>query len=155
MPNSLAKIDYVRLYRIGDESLDKEIFQFIKNHDIDYVTSQRDFKLCEILQENYVDSLFYLNEFIDIIKPYWNKTMVGPQINYISPLTMRSRSLQAGTQLFKSMSDIRHWFHNFKKDIFPYYLEIDYNSIHKYTFRYVQIDREDILPMKKDINNIY
>lgn len=141
-------MDYVKLYRINDLSLNKEIFQFIKNHDLDTIVTNRDFKLCELLQEEYSDPLLYLNEFIDIIKPYWNKTMVTSEISYISPLTMRSRSLMSSTQLFKSMSDIRHWFKNFKKDIFPYQFLIDYNSFHKYTFRSAQINPDDILPKK-------
>lgn len=135
-------MDYVKLYRIDRKSLDKEILLFIQNHDDDPTMTNRDFKLCILLKENYYDPLSYLNEFIDIIAPYWKVTMTQPAISYVSPLTLRSRSLHAATQVFKSMSDIKHWFKNFKKDIYPYTLSYDPSSFHKYTFRSAQVESE-------------
>ncbi len=136
-------MDYIKLYRIDRKSLDKEVLQFIQNHDSDSTIENRDFKLCILLKENYYDPLSYLNEFIDIIAPYWKVTMTQPAILYVSPITLRSRQLHASTQVFKTMSDIKHWFKNFKKDIYPYTLSFDPNSFHKYTFRSAQVESEE------------
>jgi hypothetical protein len=87
-------MNWLKKYRLGPEYFNssdelKEIFRFIQNHDVEEKRVKRDAKISQILNESYIDSLDYLNDFIDILhgKIFRSMQMSNEIITYMDTLT--------------------------------------------------------------------
>jgi hypothetical protein len=113
----------------------KEIFRFIQNHDVEGKSIKRDAKISQILGESYIDPLYYLNDFIDILNGKIFKTiqMSNEIITYIDSLTatLSQKNIIADTLPIKTIGDFKRVvddnFNNDKK-IIPYKIVIDINN---------------------------
>lgn len=132
--NWLEKYRLDPIYFNSSDDL-KEIFRFIQNHDIESKRIKRDARISQILDENYIDPLYYLNDFIDVLNGKIFKTiqMSNELINYIDPLTatLCQKNIIAETLPVKTIIDFKRViddnFNNGKK-IIPYKIVIDVNN---------------------------
>lgn len=113
----------------------KEIFRFIQNHDIESKRIKRDAIISQILDENYIDPLYYLNDFIDILngKIFKVMQMQHELITYVDPSTstLSQKNIISETLPLKNLSDFKKVIDdnfNIGKKIIPYKIVIDVNN---------------------------
>ena len=133
-------MNWLKKYRLGPEYFNssdelKEIFRFIQNHDVEEKRVKRDAKISQILNESYIDSLDYLNDFIDILDGKIFRSMQFPQeiITYMDTLTatLSQKNIIAETLSVKTINDFKSIIDdNFNKGkkIIPYKIVIDVNN---------------------------
>lgn len=133
-------MNWLKKYRLGPEYFNssdelKEIFRFIQNHDVEEKRVKRDEKISQILNESYIDSLDYLNDFIDILDGKIFRSMQFPQeiITYMDTLTatLSQKNIIAETLSVKTINDFKSIIDdNFNKGkkIIPYKIVIDVNN---------------------------
>lgn len=133
-------MNWLKKYRLGPEYFNssdelKEIFRFIQNHDVEEKRVKRDEKISQILNESYIDSLDYLNDFIDILDGKIFRSMQFPQeiITYMDTLTatLSQKNIIAETLAVKTINDFKSIIDdNFNKGkkIIPYKIVIDVNN---------------------------
>ena len=133
-------MNWLKKYRLGPEYFNssdelKEIFRFIQNHDVEEKCVKRDAKISQILNESYIDSLDYLNDFIDILDGKIFRSMQFPQeiITYMDTLTatLSQKNIIAETLAVKTINDFKSIIDdNFNKGkkIIPYKIVIDVNN---------------------------
>lgn len=133
-------MNWLKKYRLGPEYFNssdelKEIFRFIQNHDVEEKRVKRDAKISQILNESYIDSLDYLNDFIDILDGKIFRSMQFPQeiITYMDTLTatLSQKNIIAETLAVKTINDFKSIIDdNFNKGkkIIPYKIVIDVNN---------------------------
>ena len=133
-------MNWLKKYRLGPEYFNssdelKEIFRFIQNHDVEEKRVKRDAKISQILNESYIDSLDYLNDFIDILDGKIFRSMQFPQeiITYMDTLTatLSQTNIIAETLAVKTINDFKSIIDdNFNKGkkIIPYKIVIDVNN---------------------------
>ena len=139
-------MNWLKKYRLGPEYFNssdelKEIFRFIQNHDVEEKRVKRDAKISQILNESYIDSLDYLNDFIDILDGKIFRSMQFPQeiITYMDTLTdpheihqtLSQKNIIAENLPVKTINDFKSIIYdNFNKGkkIIPYKIVIDVNN---------------------------
>jgi hypothetical protein len=133
-------MNWLKKYRLGPEYFNssdelKEIFRFIQNHDVEEKRVKRDAKISQILNESYIDSLDYLNDFIDILhgKIFRSMQMSNEIITYMDTLTstLSQKNIIAETLSVKDINDFKGIIDdNFNKGkkIIPYKIVIDVNN---------------------------
>lgn len=137
-------IDWIRNYRTNpdwfkDETLSEQekyhreqVFTFIENHDRvdDKLSTNRDIRLSEILDDNYIDPLKYLNKFIDVLYGRIDLTIAQPQItiSYMDEpdenniVRVYSKFVSCESIPFNTIEDFENWVIKIRKDneFFPY-----------------------------------
>lgn len=143
--------DWILEYRTDFLELrkkNKEVFEFIKNHDDnrDKIMENRDVRISTILSQDYIDPLNYLNPIINIIESNIKRTMKLPvslfhyrddDTSYV--IAPKTKQITAETRQF---SDINK-FSDFISDeyyIFPYLISM--NEKGNLTFRGTRIKKE-------------
>jgi hypothetical protein len=132
--NWLEKYRLDPIYFNSSDDL-KEIFRFIQNHDLEGKSVKRDAKISQILDENYIDPLYYLNDFIDVLNGKIFRVMQYSNeiVTYTDTLTatLSQKNIIAETLPVKTISDFKKVvddnFNNGKK-IIPYKIVIDVNN---------------------------
>jgi hypothetical protein len=176
-------IDWIRTYRTNpdwfkDESLSEEenyhrlqVFNFIKNHDRDddKLSTSRDVRLSEILDDDYIDPLKYLNKFIDILYTKIDLSIQQPAVVIFligreekDPLgnntpQVTQKYMSVGDMKFDIEDDLKNFLDSERifKEFFPYVVcpNINNSGSAGFYLRCFFLDRTEERIGKKDFMN--